>query len=89
MDKRKKPNLNKALKKVDNRSNSLFGAIEIDINTLPCMSKPKKEKITANFDKDLLQTIRSIAHEKKIPYTEIINDVLKSVFLKNKKHQTT
>lgn len=85
MKTRKKPNINRALKKIDLTSDEFFGSIDIDISTLPCMVKTKKEKITANFDSDVLKTIRNIADQKNIPYTELINDVLKSVFLKNKK----
>ena len=61
MAKRKKPNLKSALKKVDKTPDSFFGVIDIDINSLPCITKPEKEKITANFDADLLAEIKAAA----------------------------
>lgn len=83
MTKRKKPNLKDALKKVDKAPSELFGDVEIDLTSLPCISKPKKEKITANFDSDLLGAIRNIAQKNKVSYTTLMNDVLRRVFLKN------
>lgn len=85
MAKLKKPSLKKALKKVDNLSNSLFGKIDVDLSTLPCLKKVAKEKITANFDVDILQAIRAIAHEHEISYTNLMNDVLRKVFVDDKK----
>ncbi|MBL6988619.1 MAG: hypothetical protein ISR65_02530 [Bacteriovoracaceae bacterium] len=85
MAKRNKPNLKNALNKVDNMSDSYFGKIDIDIKSLPCFSKPTKEKITANFDADLLETIRSIAKKNNVSYTSLINDVLRKVFISDKK----
>jgi hypothetical protein len=85
MKTRRKPNIDKALKKIDSASDELFGPVDVDISTLPCMTKPKKEKITANFDSDVLKTIRAIAYKERIPYTELMNDVLKNVFSKHKK----
>jgi uncharacterized protein (DUF4415 family) len=85
MAKRKKTSLKTALKKVDHMPASSFGKIDIDINTLPCLSKPKKVKITANFDEDLLEKVREFAEEKNTSYTSIMNDVLRKVFIDDKK----
>ena len=85
MAKRKKPNLKTALKKVDNSPTSLFGSVDIDISSLPCVTKPEKEKITANFDADLLETIKIAAKEHKVSYTSLMNDVLRKVFIGDKK----
>jgi len=79
MERRNKPNLSKALKRVDKMPDYFFG--NIDINTLPCMQKVKKEKITANFDKSLLAKIRETATQHNVPYTELMNDVLCRVFM--------
>ena len=81
MAKRKKPNLKKALKKVDEATGDLFGEVEIDLSTLPCLRRPKKEKITANFDADLLLAIRSFASSKQVSYTTLMNDILRKVFI--------
>jgi len=83
MAKRKKPSLKKALKAVDDAPKASFGKIDIDINTLPCLTKPKKEKITANFDKDLIERIRKIAEENEVSYAALMNDALRRVFLKS------
>ena len=76
----KKPNLRKALKKIDEMPNKFFGAIDIDISTLPCVVRPPKEKITANFDSDLLAEIKSVAKKHDVSYSTLINDVLRKVF---------
>ncbi len=85
MAKRKKPDLRKALKQVDSLPDQFFGKINIDIRSLPCITKPDKEKITANFDTDLLSTIRSVAEKHNISYSVLMNDVLREVFIKGKK----
>lgn len=85
MAKIKKPNLKKALKKIDHSPNKLFGKIDVDLSTLPCMAKMPKEKITANFDADLLETIRHLASKHHISYTTLMNDVLRKVFIEKKK----
>lgn len=85
MAKRKRPNLKKALKNLDNLPDNQFGAIDIDLSTLPCLNKPEKEKITANFDSDLLERIRKTARKHNISYTSLMNDVLREVFIKNRK----
>ena len=85
MAKRKKPNLKLALKKVEDTPNNFFGNIDINIKALPCLNKPEKEKITANFDADLLEKIRAIAEKNGISYASLINDVLREVFINNKK----
>lgn len=85
MAKRKKPNLKNALKKIDESSNKLFGNVNIDISSLPCLTKPKKVKITANFDEDLLETVRAFAEKNETSYTSVMNDVLRKVFIDDKK----
>ena len=85
MAKRKKPNLKNALKKVDDMPSNQFGNIDIDVTTLPCLTKPKKEKITANFDADLLAEVRAFAEENNVSYTNVMNDVLRKVFVDKKK----
>ncbi len=85
MAKMKKPNLKQALKKVDSLPNKLFGKIDVDLSTLPCLKKVSKEKITANFDSDVLKVIRSLAEKNHISYSTLMNDVLRKVFLDDKK----
>ena len=85
MAKRKKPSLKKALQAVDELPTNYFGKVEIDIETLPCVTKPKKEKITANFDADLLEKIRAIAEKYDVSYTSLMNDTLRKIFVKNDK----
>lgn len=85
MAKRKKPSLKKALKKIDDSPESYFGQIDIDISTLPCVVKPEKEKITANFDADLLEEIKAAAKAHNVSYTSLMNDVLRKVFIRDKK----
>lgn len=81
MRKNKKPNLSKSLKKVDDSDDRFFGKIDVDIKNLPCFNKPAKEKITANFDTDLLKKIRDLAKKNNISYTNLMNDVLRKVFI--------
>lgn len=83
--KMKKPNLKAALKKVDNLSDKFFGKIDVDFSTLPCLQKTTKEKITANFDSDLLAAIRDQAEKHHVSYTTLMNDVLRKVFVEEKK----
>lgn len=78
--KSKKPNLSKALKRVDKSPDHKFGNIDVDISSLPCLTKISKEKITANFDTDLLSVIRGIAQKHNISYTNLMNDALRKVF---------
>lgn len=85
MAKIKKPNLKKALKKVDQSSNKLFGKIDIDLSTLPCLKKVSREKITANFDSDVLEAVRDLAEKHQVSYTSLMNDVLRKVFIDDKK----
>lgn len=85
MANRKKTNLKKALKAVDSLPEDYFGSVEIDVSTLPCVKKPSKEKITANFDADLLEKIRTIAEKNKVSYTTLMNDVLREVFINKNK----
>ena len=85
MARTKKPNLKKALKKVDSLPDKFFGKIDVDLSTLPCLKKVSKEKITANFDSDVLEAIRDIAEKNHISYSSLMNDVLRKVFLDDKK----
>jgi uncharacterized protein (DUF4415 family) len=85
MAKMKKPNLKQALKKVDKLPSKLFGKIDVDLSTLPCLKKVSREKITANFDSDVLEAIRGVAEKNDISYSTLMNDVLRKVFLENKK----
>lgn len=85
MAKMKKPNLKQALKKVDRLPNKFFGKIDVDLSTLPCLKKVEREKITANFDSDVLEAIRDVAEKNHISYSTLMNDVLRKVFLEDKK----
>lgn len=85
MKARKKPDLKKALSNIDKAPKELFGNIEIDLSTLPCLKKIEREKITANFDSDLLDAIRKLAKKHHISYTTLMNDVLRKVFVEDKK----
>lgn len=85
MAKMKKPSLKQALKKVDSLPDKFFGKIDVDLSTLPCLKKVSKEKITANFDSDVLEVIRNLAEKNHISYSTLMNDVLRKVFLGDKK----
>jgi len=85
MAKIKKPSLTKALKNLEKSDNELFGNVEIDITSLPCFKKKKKEKITANIDADVLEKMKKIASDHEIPYQNLMNDALREVFLNSKK----
>ena len=85
MAKKRKHNLKKALSVVDNLPNNLFGKVNIDLSTLPCLFKVEKEKITANLDSDVLAAIRDVANKHDIAYTTLMNDVLRKVFVDEKK----
>ena len=85
MAKMKKPNPKQAQKKVDSSSDKFFGKIDVDLSTLPCLQKVSREKITANFDSDVLEAIRDVAEKNHISYSTLMNDVLRKVFLEAKK----
>ncbi len=85
MAKQKKPNLKQALKKVDRLSDKFFGKVDVDLSTLPCLKKVSREKITANFDSDVLEAVRAVAEEHQISYSTLMNDVLRKIFIENKK----
>lgn len=85
MAKTKKPNLKKALKKIDGSPDKGFGRINVDLSTLPCLLKVPREKITANFDADVLEAIRELATKHHVSYTSLMNDVLRRVFIEEKK----
>lgn len=85
MAKQKKPNLKQALKKVDRLSDKFFGKVDVDLSTLPCLKKISREKITANFDSDVLEAVRAVAEEHQISYSTLMNDVLRKIFVENKK----
>lgn len=82
---RKKPNLKKALSSVDSANDANFGQIDIDLSSLPCLMAPKKEKVTINLDSDILDEARKLAKKSKVSYSHILNDVLRKVFIENKK----
>jgi hypothetical protein len=85
MAKMKKPSLKQALKKVDRLPNKIFGKIDVDLSTLPCLKKVSREKITANFDSDVLEAIRELAEKHHVSYTSLMNDVLRKVSLKKRR----
>ncbi|MFZ4713755.1 MAG: hypothetical protein ACOYL6_08600 [Bacteriovoracaceae bacterium] len=85
MAKMKKPSLKKALKRVSDLPDKLFGKVNVDLSTLPCLKKVEREKITANFDSDVLNAIRNVADEHQVSYTSLMNDVLRKVFVDEKK----
>ncbi len=85
MAKMKKSNLKQALKKVDSLPYKLFGKVAVDLSTLPCLKKVTREKITANFDSDVLEAIRDLAEKHHVSYTSLMNDVLRKVFVGEKK----
>lgn len=58
----------------------MFGDGEVDLSSLPCLNKATKEKITANFDADLLAKIRAFAAKNGVSYTSVMNDALRKVF---------
>ena len=62
---RKKPNLKAALKNIDGLPDALFGSVDIDLKSLPCLNNTKKEKITARLDSDILQEIKQISKKKR------------------------
>ena len=82
---RKKPNLKKALKAVDDLPKTYFGKVNVDVKSLPCLNKPKKEKITANFDEDLLAQIKKIAKRHNVSYASLMNDALREIFINKNK----
>jgi uncharacterized protein (DUF4415 family) len=85
MKTRKKPSLKRALTKVDKAPKELYGNVKVDLSTLPCLKKLEREKITANFDADLLEIIRKLAKKHHVSYTTLMNDVLRKVFVEDKK----
>ena len=85
MAKIKKPSLKKSLKKVNALPEKHFGKINVDLTTLPCLKKVSREKITANFDSDVLEAIRDLAKKHNVSYTSLMNDVLRRVFVDEKK----
>lgn len=81
MAKKKKPSLSKVLKEFDSLSDDVFGEVNVDLSTLPCLKKIPREKITANIDSDVLTAMKSIAKKNKISYSALMNDVLRKVFI--------
>ena len=63
----------------------MYGNVKVDLSTLPCLMKLEREKITANFDADLLEIIRKFAKKHHVSYTTLMNDVLRKVFVEDKK----
>lgn len=83
MAKKKKPSLSKVLKEFDSLSNDVFGEVNVELSTLPCLKKIPREKITANIDSDVLMAMKEIARKNKISYSALMNDVLRRVFIDN------
>ncbi len=81
----KKPSLKKALAAVDNLPDKIFGKVSVDLSTLPCLAKVAKEKITANFDADVIEAVKAVADKYHVSYSSLMNDVLRKVFLEAKK----
>ena len=81
MAKRKKPSLSRAIKNVDELPDKLCGKLEIDINELPCLTRPKKEKITTNLDADVIAEAKKIGKKEKVSYQQLINDILRKVLI--------
>ena len=76
----KRPSLKKVLSGLDQMPGQMFGDGEVDLSSLPCLNKAPKEKITANFDADLLAKIRAFAAKNGVSYTNVMNDALRKVF---------
>lgn len=76
----RRPSLKKALQRVDRMPKDLFGDIDVDLSTLPCLTKAPKEKITGNFDADMLALVREFAHKHGVSYTNVMNDILRKAF---------
>ena len=76
----RRPSLIRAQKRVDAMPDSFFGDGEFDMSSLPCLTRSKKEKITANFDAELLERVRDFARRHKVSYTNVMNDILRKAF---------
>lgn len=85
MVKRRKPSLRKALKKIDEAPDTMFGNMEIDISDLPCLRKVSREKITTNIDSDVLAVMKTLAREHGVSYSALMNDVLRKIFIEDKR----
>ena len=75
-----RPPLKKVLRRFNQMPKEMFGDGEVDLSSLPCLNKAPKEKITANFDADLLAKIRAFAAKNGVSYTNVMNDALRKVF---------
>lgn len=76
----KRPSLKKALRRLDEMPKDMFGDFDVDLASLPCLVKSPKEKITANFDADLLERVRAFAKKNDVSYTNVMNDILRKAF---------
>ena len=76
-----KPNLAKALREVDKLPDNFFGNVSVNISDLPCLNKPKREKITINLDGDVIKRVKDIAKDNDTKYQTLINEALRKVFL--------
>lgn len=83
MKKIKKPDLDKALRKIDEAPSSGFGSVNIDVD-IPSL-KIKKDRITMNLDHDLLAHIKGIAESNEVKYQSLINQTLRTIFLESEK----
>lgn len=85
MAKTKKPSWDKVVKQLDSYPDEMFGKVDIDLSTLPCLRKVDREKITTNIDSDVLKVMKSIAKKHGTSYSALMNDVLRRVFIDDKK----
>lgn len=74
-----------SFKKLDRLPNKLFGKIDFVLSALPCLKKVSREKISANSDSDVLEEVRELAEKHHVSYTSLMNDVLRKVFVEEKK----
>lgn len=84
MAKTKKPSWEKVVKQLESYPDKMFGKVDIDISTLPCLRKVSREKITTNIDSDVLTAMKSIAKKHGVSYSALMNDVLRKVFIEDK-----
>lgn len=75
-----RPPLKKVLREFNKLPKDMFGDVDIDLSTLPCLTKAPKEKITGNFDADMLARVREFAEKHNVSYTNVMNDILRKAF---------
>ena len=77
--------LNQALKKIDAMPDENFGTFDFDISTLPCIKKPKREKVTAMFDPDVIEAVQERSKAHGVSKSALINDILRKVLIPSAK----